>query len=74
MMLISGVFFPTEHLPLMVQQLAAVLPLTHAVAIVRPLMNGVAPVGAVFHLSALIAYTALGFYLALALMRRRLLI
>jgi lipooligosaccharide transport system permease protein len=73
MMLVSGVFFPTEQLPLFAQQLAAFLPLTHAVAIVRPLMSGSAPTGAALHLIALTVYTALGFYLALGLLRKRLL-
>ena len=40
MMLACGVFFPLEQLPLWLQNVAQALPLTHAVALARPLMNG----------------------------------
>jgi lipooligosaccharide transport system permease protein len=73
MMLVSGVFFPIEQLPPAVQAVAAVLPLTHAVAIARPLMNDAVPAGLFTHLAVLAAYGLIGFQLALALTRRRLL-
>ncbi|MBI4191573.1 MAG: ABC transporter permease [Betaproteobacteria bacterium] len=73
MMLLCGVFFPADQLPQALQQAAAVLPLTHAVAIVRPLMNDTVPTGLMTHLLVLLAYAAVGFYAALALTRRRLL-
>jgi lipooligosaccharide transport system permease protein len=43
MMLLCGVFFPLEQLPLFAQQLAQCLPLTHAVSLVRPLVHGMVP-------------------------------
>jgi sulfur carrier protein len=43
MVLLSGVFFPTDQLPPPVQAVAAWLPLTHAVALVRPLLFGEVP-------------------------------
>src|SRR5215210_2247201 len=43
MMLASGVFFPLDQLPFWLQAAAHALPLTHAVALVRPLMNGAVP-------------------------------
>jgi lipooligosaccharide transport system permease protein len=73
MMLLCGVFFPLEQLPAFLQTAAGFLPLTHAVALARPLMNGVVPAAAGTHLLVLALYCAAGFYLALVLTRRRLL-
>jgi lipooligosaccharide transport system permease protein len=73
MMLLCGVFFPLEQLPAAVQAVAQALPLTHAVALSRPLMQGSIPGGIALHVGVLLAYTAAGFYIALVLTRRRLL-
>lgn len=73
MMLISGVFFPVAQLPAWLQAVAQALPLTHAVAIARPVMNGTVPGDPWLHLSVIAAYAALGFYVAVVLTRRRLL-
>ena len=73
MMLVCGVFFPLEQLPAAVQALAQVLPLTHAVALVRPLMNGALPEHVLLHFAVLAAYAMVSFYAALVLLRRRLL-
>lgn len=73
MMLMCGVFFPIDQLPPALQSVAAVLPLTHAVAIARPLMNGWVPAGLLLDLAVLVAYGLIGFQLALALTRKRLL-
>jgi lipooligosaccharide transport system permease protein len=73
MMLLCGVFFPAGELPLILQQVALFLPLTHAVALVRPLMNDAVPPGMLVHVLALLAYAAAGFYVALVLTRKRLL-
>ena len=73
MMLICGVFFPADQLPQPLQQVAAVLPLTHAVALVRPLMNGAVPASAGMNVAVLTLYACAAFYVALALTRRRLL-
>src|SRR5688572_15194451 len=43
MMLASGVFFPLEQLPVWLQTIAQVFPLTHAVELARPLMSGAVP-------------------------------
>ena len=74
MFLLSGVFFPLQGMPEWVQRGAQLLPLTHAVAIVRPLMTGQALAQVVLHLSVLAAYTAGGFLLANRLFRRRLIL
>jgi len=73
MMLVCGVFFPVSQLPAPLQAVTQVLPLTHAVDVVRPLMNGAAPADLLPHLAVLAAYAAAGIYTALVLMRRRLL-
>ena len=73
MMLLCGVFFPADQLPVALQHAAAFLPLTHAVAIVRPLLNDTPPPGLLTHLGVLLSYAVIGFYVALAMTRRRLL-
>ena len=73
MMLLCGVFFPLEQLPAALRTLAGVLPLTHAVAIARPLMGGSIPAGVAGHVVVLVIYASVGAYLALVLTRRRLL-
>ena len=73
MMLTSGVFFPVRQLPASLQVASDVFPLTHAVALARPLMNGTVPQGAGLHVLVLIAYAAVALYAALLLARRRLL-
>ena len=73
MMMMCGVFFPAVELPQPLQQAAAFLPLTHAVALVRPLMNDTVPAAWALHAAVLLAFAGGGFYLALALTRKRLL-
>ena len=73
MSLLCGVFFPVEQLPELFQTIAVFLPLTHAVAIARPLLFGQVPAGATLHVLVLLVYAAAGFYAAAILFRRRLL-
>ena len=73
MVLLSGVFFPVEQLPAAIQAIAGVLPLAHAVLLVRPLLLGGLPADAGFHFAALLATALVAYWLALALTRRRLL-
>ena len=73
MMLVCGVFFPVSQLPAALQAVTQVLPLTHAVELVRPLMNDAVPGHIALHLAVLVAYAVAGFYIALVLTRRRLL-
>lgn len=72
MMLLCGVFFPVTQLPPLWQGVSAILPLTHAIDIARPLMNGVAPPGMWLHVAVLLGYALAGFYVSLVLFRRRL--
>lgn len=73
MVLLCGVFFPTDQLPEPLQLLSSVLPLTHAVQLARPLVIGMAPAQPLVHVLVLLAYAVAGFYAALVLTRRRLL-
>ncbi len=73
MVLLCGVFFPVSQMPAILQNIAAFLPLTHAINLVRPLMLGHIPTQAWLHVMVLIAYGAAGFYIALGLTRKRLL-
>ncbi len=72
MMLLCGVFFPSDQLPPMVQAVAAWLPLTHSVALVRPLVFGDVPTGIAGHIAALVTVAVVALYIAMALIRRRL--
>jgi len=72
MMFLSGVFFPVAQLPPLLQAVSSVLPLSHAVDIARPLMNGILPPGLLLHVLLLLGYTVFGFYVSLVLFRRRL--
>jgi lipooligosaccharide transport system permease protein len=71
-LLVSGVFFPLEEMPLAVQRAAQLFPLTHAVDIIRPLMTGLPLAQPWLHLSVLCGYTAGGLILAIKLIKRRL--
>lgn len=72
MMMLSGVFFPADQLPPFLQNVSTLLPLTHAIDLVRPLLNGSAPPNILLHLAVILAYALGGFYLSLILFRKRL--
>lgn len=72
MFLFSGTFFPLDNLPAWAQHLAAVLPLTHLVAITRDLAMGHLSGSQLWSIAYLAAFTAVFFPLALYTMRRRL--
>ncbi len=74
MFILCGVFYPIETLPDAAQGVVQLLPLTHAVALTRPLVAGGEMAAPVLHLGVLTLYAALGFYLAVVLVRRRLLV
>lgn len=72
MLLLSGVFFPIEQMPEAIQIGAKVLPLYHAIALMRPLMIGELPSDVLLHLFVLVTYILIAFPLAYRLIRRRL--
>ena len=71
MMFLSGIFFPRDQLPQVVKVISDWLPLTNAVELVRPLFMDQWPQNPWLHVAVLVAYAVLGFWLALALTRRR---
>ena len=71
MMFLSGVFFPLEQLPVVVRVVADWLPLSNAVALVRPLFMDQWPADAARHLLVLAVYAVGAFWIALALTRKR---
>jgi len=73
MLLLSGVFFPVEQMPPVLQAVAHVLPLKHAIDIARPLMLGRVPSNVIVHVAVLLAYSFAAYYVAVMLTRRRLL-
>lgn len=72
MSMIGGVFFPAEQLPAAIGLVAQALPLTHAIAVVRPLLLGELPGDVLLHVAVLLAYALGGSYAAIILLRKRL--
>jgi lipooligosaccharide transport system permease protein len=72
MLLLSGVFFPLTQLPEPVQHAALLLPLAHAVELIRPAMLDRPITAAPLHLAVLAAYAIVPFFVCAALFRRRL--
>jgi lipooligosaccharide transport system permease protein len=72
MMLLCGVFYPVQGMPGWLQAIANALPLTHAIDLGRPLLLGRMPESPLLNVAVLAAYGLAGFFVALALFRRRL--
>ena len=70
-MFLSGVFFPREQLPGFMRAISDWLPLTAAVELIRPLFLGQWPHQGLLHLAVLVVYAVVGFWVALALTRKR---
>jgi lipooligosaccharide transport system permease protein len=73
MLLLSGVFFPVDQMPAPLQAVAAVLPLSHAIDIARPLLAGRVPGNLLLHVAILLGYALVSYWIAVVLTRRRLL-
>ena len=71
MMFLSGVFFPREQLPDIVRDISAWLPLTQAIALVRPLFLDQWPADALLHLGVLAVYALVAWKIALHLTKKR---
>jgi lipooligosaccharide transport system permease protein len=74
MFIVCGVFYPIDTLPAAMLNVVQLLPLTHAVALARPLVTGIELTQPLLHIGVLAAYALLGFYIAVALVRKRLLV
>ncbi len=72
MFIFSGVFYPIETLPEFAQTIVQILPLSHAIALVRPLVAGEFPPVVGIHLAVLVAYAVVGYLAATVFIRRRL--
>jgi lipooligosaccharide transport system permease protein len=70
-MFVSGIFFPLEQLPEVVRTISQWLPLTNAIDLVRPLFMDQWPQDPAKHLLVLLVYAVAGFWIALALTRKR---
>ncbi len=74
MFIFSGVFYPVTTLPDVAQTVVNVLPLAHAVALVRPLIFGTEIAQPLLHIAVLMAYMGFGYLLATVFVRRRLVV
>ncbi len=72
MFIFCGVFYPVRTLPDFIQPIIQLLPLSHAIALVRPLASGQAVDNPFLHIPVLAAFAGIGYYLAVVLVRRRL--
>lgn len=72
MFLISGVFFPTDQLPPIVNSIAWLLPLTHAVNVIRPASMGQYGASFILEVAWMSAFTLIFYIAATALMKKRL--
>lgn len=70
-MFLSGVFFPRDQLPGIMRVISDWLPLTAAVELIRPLFMGQWPTHGLQNLALLVFYAVAGFWIALALTRKR---
>jgi lipooligosaccharide transport system permease protein len=73
MMLLCGVFFPLSQLPTAAQWGAQLLPLTHAVALSRPLVQGSTPDHIGLHVLVLVLYAGVSYIIARRLLKKRIL-
>lgn len=72
MFIFSGVFYPVATLPAFAQAIVHVLPLSHAIALIRPLIAGQPLVDPWLHAGVLAAYAIVGYVAATIFIRRRL--
>lgn len=70
--LLGGVFFPIQQLPQLIQAIAWLTPLTHAVKLARSLAIGGVNGSAAIDLAVLLAYATLGIIAASMTLQRRL--
>jgi len=74
MFIVSGVFYPVATLPELMQGFVQLLPLPHAVALTRPLVTGQEVTQPLLHIGVLCLYTVISYYIAVVMVRKKLLI
>lgn len=72
MFIFSGVFYPIATLPSAAQVIVNILPLSHAIALIRPLVAGQVPTDPWLHAGVLLGYAIVGYVAASIFIRRRL--
>jgi len=72
MLLLSGVFFPLQTLPPAIVAIVQLLPLAHAVELIRPLVVGAEPGNVILHLAVIAVYASAGVVISSRLVARRL--
>lgn len=72
MFIFSGVFYPIATLPPIAQAIVNVLPLSHAIELIRPLVAGRELTDPWLHAGVLLAYAVAGYIAAAWFIRRRL--
>jgi lipooligosaccharide transport system permease protein len=71
MFIFSGVFYPIATLPDFAQTIVQILPLSHAIALIRPLVAGFPVEAPMLHITVLLAYAIVGYIAATIFIRRR---
>ena len=71
MFIFSGVFYPIATLPPFAQTIVQVLPLSHAIAVIRPLVAGLPVESPILHISVLLTYALVGYVAGTFFIRRR---
>ena len=71
MFIFSGVFYPVTTLPAFAQTIVEILPLSHAIALVRPLVAGLPVEAPMLHITVLLIYAIVGYIAATIFIRRR---
>ena len=74
MFMLCGIFYPTTSLPAPMQTFVQFLPLTHAVALIRPLVVGQPVADAWLHAAVLAICGFIGAWIAVVLVRRRMIV
>ncbi len=72
MFIFSGVFYPVATLPAVAQVVVNILPLSHAIALIRPLVAGQPLADPGLHIAVLLGYAVVGYVAASIFIRRRL--
>ncbi len=71
MFILCGVFYPVSTLPDALQVIVQVLPLTHAIELIRPLVAGTPLHNPILHISVLSIYALVFYYIAVVMVRKR---
>ena len=74
MFVLCGVFYPVTSLPEAVQFIVYLLPLTHSIELIRPLVAGTEVSNPLLHISVLLGYALVFYYVAVVMVRKRMVV